>query len=429
MTIQFNTSIANEFSAFEYLLITLATNYNAEEGMMLDKENFEVKIDWALNNFRDFELMIGKAKEPAVFARAVHEFNCIRQYMKSNPTGLYRSRYIAGLDSTCSVLQVMGVSMNCLQTSLLTNVIDPTKRNDFYNYLMLSLDKIVDESKKNAMGTLFCRKHVKKAVMVYAYGGMSKVYKVFGKAKAIDEFIAVMNSLAPGAMYLREMLLGAIKSNRIEYNWSLPDGFQVRSKVTTTKLVSVEIDELRTAKGNKATFSHQFRCIGWDEYYLATGANGIHSVDSYIAREAARRVSYDKEVLLRAKEALAKIAHKEITDRTEIISIRLASKFAVNDYSQRAVFTPNQLGLLSEKIDMCLLFEPAPLITVHDEFKTYPSNLGQVRFHYKELLAEIAESNLMQSIVRQMYQDDSLVLNKMDSSVVDHIRNSRYAIC
>jgi hypothetical protein len=39
--------------------------------------------------------------------------------------------------------------------------------------------------------------------------------------------------------------------------------------------------------------------------------------------------------------------------------------------------------------------KPFPLVTVHDEFKAHANNINQVRWHYKEILAEIADSNVL----------------------------------
>ena len=73
----------------------------------------------------------------------------------------------------------------------------------------------------------------------------------------------------------------------------------------------------------------------------------------------------------------------------------------------------------------------ASLIELLDEFKCSPVHMNMTRFIYTELLAELAESDLCQDILRQVYRDDTLVYEKEGDGdlLAKTIReNSNYAL-
>ena len=58
--------------------------------------------------------------------------------------------------------------------------------------------------------------------------------------------------------------------------------------------------------------------------------------------------------------------------------------------------------------------------------KAHVNNIDQVRFHYKEIMAELAESNLMNDLLTQL---GSKPVNKPVSNLSSLIRNSNYGLC
>ena len=73
----------------------------------------------------------------------------------------------------------------------------------------------------------------------------------------------------------------------------------------------------------------------------------------------------------------------------------------------------------------------ASLTELLDEFKCSPVHMNMTRFIYTELLAEIAESDLCQEILRKVYRDDTLVYEKEGDGdlLAKTIReNSNYAL-
>jgi hypothetical protein len=75
-----------------------------------------------------------------------------------------------------------------------------------------------------------------------------------------------------------------------------------------------------------------------------------------------------------------------------------------------------------------LQYQPFELVTVHDEFKAHPNNLNHVREQYRQILAEIADSNVLDDLLSQLYKS-SVSFNKMSFNLGDLIRKSEYALC
>jgi len=68
------------------------------------------------------------------------------------------------------------------------------------------------------------------------------------------------------------------------------------------------------------------------------------------------------------------------------------------------------------------------LVTIHDCFGAFPNHMNKVRKHYIDILAEIAESNLLQDILREITGDDELIHRKMSYDLADKIRECEYAL-
>ena len=75
-----------------------------------------------------------------------------------------------------------------------------------------------------------------------------------------------------------------------------------------------------------------------------------------------------------------------------------------------------------------LAHKPFPLVTVHDAFASHAGNVNQVRWHYKEILADMAESNLLDDLLSQLYKEPC-TFDKLSFNLGDLIRNSEYGLC
>ena len=71
---------------------------------------------------------------------------------------------------------------------------------------------------------------------------------------------------------------------------------------------------------------------------------------------------------------------------------------------------------------LTLLFE------LLDQFNCHAGNVDQMRFHYKETLADLADSEILSDLFSQIY-GCKIEYNKLSNDLGDKIRASNYAIC
>lgn len=90
-------------------------------------------------------------------------------------------------------------------------------------------------------------------------------------------------------------------------------------------------------------------------------------------------------------------------------------------------FPEELINKLVQKVNMVLSHKPFEVVVIHDSFSCHPNNCNQMRFHYKEIIAELAESTLIDDILEQLY-GEKIDLPKGES-IAHYIRNSNYGIC
>lgn len=65
--------------------------------------------------------------------------------------------------------------------------------------------------------------------------------------------------------------------------------------------------------------------------------------------------------------------------------------------------------------------------TIHDSFWAHPLYIEDVRKNYRDILAELADSNILQDILSEITGED-LVVTKRSYNLGDLIRKSNYAL-
>lgn len=113
-----------------------------------------------------------------------------------------------------------------------------------------------------------------------------------------------------------------------------------------------------------ATFTFRAEVVTPTEHGISLIANIIHSIDAYVVREMVRR------------------AHKQ--------------------------------G-----------FE---LLAVHDSFWAHPNHMNKVRQNYLDILMEIADSDLLQDILREITGNDKLVYKKRMNNMSQYMRDAEYSL-
>lgn len=68
------------------------------------------------------------------------------------------------------------------------------------------------------------------------------------------------------------------------------------------------------------------------------------------------------------------------------------------------------------------------LLTIHDSFWASPNFMDNVRQNYLDILIEIADSNLLENILREVTGNTSLVLSKTTTTLSKHMTKAEYAL-
>lgn len=401
------------FTGAEYLLIDLANNYG------LDKETFDKRIAWARANFNDLEGLVQEADEPLLFLKSL-------QTIREVEAGL-EIGHLVEMDATTSGIQIMSAMTGCPTGAKWTNLVDTSKRYDAYTESFESMKTYLSKTVKE-----ITRGMAKDALMTGFYGSSAVPEKVFGKGtNELDAFYSMAEKRLKGAWELRCDLIDVWNPYAESHSWSLPDGFECYVRTTVKRKIECEIDELDHHK-----FTHIYESFEGTERGVSLAANVIHSIDGYMVREISRRCNYKVSELDRTMKYIDKalehrdIAHVEL-DLSMPMSVVWATKFgAAKQFA--AMDTSSLLRLRTLLIDM--RSRPSfPVICIHDAYKSHPNYVDHMRYWYKEVLAELAESDLLSHIFSELSGEDETYENVRGgytkTEMAELIRKSEYSIC
>jgi hypothetical protein len=408
------------FTGWQYLLIDLANHFGH------DKLLFEERIQWATDNLHQLESLADQADVKPLYLKAVM---AIRKAQQGIPTG-----HLVGLDACCSGVQVMSALAGCIAGAESTGMINPNERADAYSkttkVMIDLLGSNVDVSRKDA----------KQALMTSFYGSKKTPKMIFGeKTKELDAFYEAATIVAPGAWDLLQTLLASWQPYALEHSWKLPDGYDSRVKVMQKKEIRIEVDEL-----DHASFSYEFYENQGSKSGLSNVANLTHSMDAYILRTMHRRCNYDREVAERVADIIEMELIERSMDRARSGYVNGETEYYIEQYRRSTiadiVILPHldedtvqgldleHLHALAKILTGMLQYQPFELVTVHDEFKAHANNMNWVRWQYREILAEIAESEVLNDLLGQIH-GFSGTFNKLSFNLAEQIRGSAYALC
>jgi len=410
------------YTGWDYLLIDVANQFGH------DKLIFEERIKWATDNLETLELLSAEAETKPLFMKAVM---AVRKAQQGIPSG-----HMVGLDACCSGIQIMSVMTGCLKGATATGLINPNERADAYTKATQMMNTILGEG--NAVN--ISRQDAKQALMTSFYGSKAMPKEIFGEdTPELDAFYQAANEVAPGAWTLLQDLLASWKPWALLHEWKLPDGFDAKIKVMNKKEVRIEVDEL-----DHATFTYEFYENIGQRAGLSNAANVVHSVDGYVLREMHRRCNYDAAMLNDVVEAIdAEITKRSLFEVRNLPPCNDKVAYYAEQYERSTMISAVILPYLDDSSVMCLSdthlkgllhlvtsmlsYKPFELVTVHDEFKAHPNNLNAVRWQYRELMAEIAQSMLLDDLLSQIHGRAG-VFPKMTYDLADHIRESNYGL-
>jgi len=416
------------FTGWEALLIDVANNaWNK-----LDKEIFETRIQWATDNLKDLETLAAglEWKKKPLYLKAVQ---AVRTAQRGEPTG-----HLVGFDAVCSGMQIMSALTGCEAGAKATGLINTGVRPDAYTECarLMNLElgyTIADERDK-----------VKQAVMTSLYGSKKEPKTLFGEdTPELAAFYKAMLTMAPGACELLEVLLQSWQAYDKSHNWKMPDGFDVHIKVMQRVEKRIEVDEL-----NHSSFTYVYYENDGERRGVKNAANIIHSVDAYILRSLLRRCNYNEEQVRYLIGSIddplsqASVAYYQSMGVINVVSDELAYHkeqfnrsgvvdLAILPYLRRSDLPgmgQQYVTKLREILSSMVAFKPFEVVTVHDDFRVHPNNVNALRMHYREILAELAESDLLGDILSQIH---GVVGNytKLSTDLGKKIRSSEYALC
>ncbi len=248
--------------------------------------------------------------------------------------------------------------------------------------------------------------------MTHLYGSKAEPKYLFGEdTPELAAFYVGVEQVCPLANELLGDLIHCWQPYAEVHEWVLPDNFHARVKTIDTVECRIEVDEM-----DHATFEYAFKVVCGKEHDVKLAANVIHSIDAYVLRTMQRRSKYDWVILQAAKEILTEelafrgdgdaleahdeiAVYKDLYERTNMVDAVIFPW--INSHSVECLET-DHIEALIRLADSMLKHKPFDLITVHDEFKCHPNYCNDMRQHYIDIFAEMADSNILNDIVKQI---------------------------
>lgn len=415
------------FTGWEYLLIDCANHFG------LDKLLFEERIDWATTNLPHLEALWDKAEAQPLFIKSVM---AIRRAQRGEPIG-----HLVHFDAVCSGMQIMSALTGCMAGARATGLIDPNKRADAYTEMTSTMNALLTQ--QGSAGVSFPRDDVKRATMTSLYGSTKVPEELFGEDTVeLQAFYQAGDVVAPGAFELLNDLISSWQPYALSHEWHLPDGFLARVKVMETIEARVEVDEL-----HHSTFTYMYKENQGKKKGVANAANVVHSIDGYVLRTLVRRCNYDAPLVQYTHRLItAELLERQLnptyhgiagTDDTLDGYLELYSRTRMADTVILPYLHEDNVCLLSTEhlqqlnglLAKMLEYYPFPVITIHDSFACHPNNMNVVRYWYKEILAELADSTVLDAIMTQIHGQPAAYV-KLSHDLGKHIRaNANYALC
>ena len=387
-----------KFSVVEYLAIGIANSFGK------DKLNFAERIKWVKAHLKELPNMLNEADEPEMAYAGLKSL----QYFLTNGQ---LDGHMVGLDASASGIQIISSLLRDPQGLFMTGITSPNRGdvyttlfNNFKSYLQNKYDLDVSQLS-------FDRKTLKDVLMKYAYGAVNEPIDVLGQNtfELFEEYVA---TALPAVAVTLNTLKGAQNASNEEeafpYSWVLPDGHEISSMPFTKGRETFQSAYKGLGEDGKAayaTFSLSY--VGQENRvaYIKNAANVIHSIDAFVVRECHRFINYNPVLVRQWQGALL---NQENFNKEENIYGTVGECPSLDLLSSSP--TQEVLDCLTNKYASWLLaeiaemekFHPAPLVTVHDEFKCLPSHLNFVRTKYVRILTDLGRSQLLESIYQQI---------------------------
>lgn len=415
----------DRFTGWQYLLIDAANNFG------LDKLLFNERIEWATQNLQNLEALASEAETKPLYLKAVQ---AIRKAQQGLPTG-----HLVSMDACASGIQIMSVMTGCVVGAASTGLVGNV-RADAYSICTTHMNNFLQAE---GLSVDVPRKDAKRSLMTAFYSSTDVPKEIFGEdTPELNAFYQAAEATAPGAWELLQDLKTAWQPYALVHQWKLPDGYDARVKVMDKLSARVEVDEL-----DHATFTYEF----YENIGTLKGrslpANVVHSCDGYVLRSIHRRCNYDRDTVV--------LAHAALLSEQELRTLGILDQVALEDQNTKMAYYITQYersGMadvvilpyikdgretqymstqhiedLLKIVEGMLEYQPFEVVGVHDEFKCHPNHMNHLRQQYINIMAELAESNILEDILSQIHGKPG-TYQKLSNNLGELIRESNYAL-
>lgn len=401
------------FTGIQYLKMDIAASFG------LSDKTWGERLSWFADNEADLENLVKQADEPAQFLAGVMAY---RKTLKGEASG-----YLCGLDATASGLQLLSLLAGCEQSASICNLLDTGRREDAYVTVHSHMNQLLETS-------VACdRKPVKSALMKHLYGSKAEPKISFGEdTPQLRAFYQTIDDLLPGADQLNKDLIGLWNDTALAHTWTLPDGFDVVVKVMD------DVEHQVTFNGKAYTITEEVnRPV---EGGLAMGANIVHSIDGMVVREMNRRCNFTANTVIAIQDLLESgcFGGRSAGRRKDLSLLRILALHDTSDFLSAAILEYlDELNIghldarMRQKVASLIDSMPMtsfPVLCIHDCFKFHANYGNDVRIQYKQILAELAQSNILSAIASEI-TGRTIHATKLSQTLPAKILASEYAIC
>lgn len=434
-----------------WLAVSIANNFNCKyKGKDLDKLTYDLRHEWyekviepcLQGTKEEFEEQISKilplAESPACFWTQTQNMFEIIQAKKNGEVPMVYS--ITHWDATSSGFQFQCMFSGDMVTGKQVNISSEKKRYDLYTTLHEEV-----EGTGIKLPPEWSRKQLKKTIWIPSSYGASKWQKELekmGYKPIVDAIKKVMEKKAfwPLNRYLAQ--LDKTMGKYDDYFVWLPDGFQIAKRFNHHEGVEVPI------LGEKVTIQVQKDGRGLDEHgnrkwsteYLTVI---VHSCDAYVLRELDYRANFSEEKAAYIRKCLAYPDDKFVGPDLEVYEflkvMQLAVKYKLLSYRLLFLINRKTAGIIRQDPQwmqiVCEMLKTARteqynISCIHDSFGVIPNFTGSLMENYKQVMAEICQSNWLSYTVEQLTRGEiCLKMPPASKEMVSNIKKSEYMLC
>lgn len=385
----------------DYLKADIAARYG------MDKQSFEDRLLFTNLNIDDLESKTVGAKEPILYSSSVR---ALRDIQNGKPSG-----HGVMFDCSASGMQLLSIITGDANGARISNVTGQDITDPY-----LELYKVMQE--KVGQSVAIDRDDLKQAIMTSLYGSEAEPQKLFAGV-SLEAFYETMEQEIPNCWELNQFFIDFQKtSTALSYDWVMPDNFHVHCPVTEVIEQSVSClgsNHLVATKVNQAHGRNR-----------SLGANTVHSIEAFIARELIRRCSFNDnekiDALLNGDKYVG--MNQEDWDMCQTLwdlykkSGFLSARILDHVGTQALDFIDKDEIY---KVWCTTTDKPFAIKAIHDCFSCHPNYAKGMLDTYRELYALLSESNILEYILKQSI-DPEIKLNV--TSMADDIRKSVYIL-